>query len=181
MDCTEKTKTKQLIYDGRILQLYNDEITLPNGKTSMREYVNHTGGSGVLAVDKNDICYFVEQFRYPYDQMVLEIPAGKRDKGEDRKACAIRELKEEVGLVALSIVDLGIIYPTPAYTNEPLSIFLATEFVFGGNKLDDGEFLNIVKMPFTTALEKVIKNEIFDAKTVIAILKYAVIKERAQN
>lgn len=180
MDCEEKIKTKNLIYDGRILQLYNDEITLPNGKEAKREYVNHSGGSGILAVDKDELCYFVEQFRYPYGKMLLEIPAGKLNQGEDRKLCAIRELKEEVGMTSTCIVDLGVIYPTPAYTNEPLSIFLATELTKGDNNLDDGEFLNVVVLPFEKALEMVMNNEIFDSKTIIAILKYAQIRMKTK-
>ncbi|MDE5616328.1 MAG: NUDIX hydrolase [Clostridia bacterium] len=113
MDCQEKTKQEKLIYKGRILSLYNDDVILADGSESAREYVHHNGGSGVLAVDKEGYVYLVEQFRYPYREMLLEIPAGKVDKGESAYDCAIRELKEEVGLTAKSLVDLGLIYPSP--------------------------------------------------------------------
>lgn len=177
MDCEEKLLKEKIIYDGRILQLFNDQVELPNGKLAYREYVNHQGGSSILAVDDKENCYFVEQFRYPYKTNILEIPAGKVDKGEDRRSCAIRELEEEVGLVAKEIIDLGTIYPTPAYTNELLSIFLARDLKLVGNNLDEGEFLNVVTIPFEKALDMVMKNEIFDAKTVIALLKYAQIRK----
>ena len=177
MDCKETTKKENLIYKGRILSLYNDEVTLADGSESMREYIHHNGGSSVLAVDKEGYIYLVEQFRYPYREMILEIPAGKLDKGESAYDCAIRELKEEVGLIAGELVDLGVIYPTPGYTDEPLHIFLATAFEIGENCLDEHELLNVKRIKFDDALQMVERNEIRDSKTVIAILRYAVLNK----
>ncbi len=174
MNCEEKTKKQNLIYKGRILSLYNDEVVLADGSESQREYVHHNGGSSVLAVDKDGYVYLVEQFRYPYREMLLEIPAGKLEEGESAYDCAIRELKEEVGLTADSLIDLGLIYPSPGYTDEPLHIFLATEFTVGENHLDDHELLNVKKIKFDEALQMVKSNQIKDAKTVTAILRYAV-------
>ena len=174
MDCKETTKKERLIYKGRILELYNDDVSLADGSEAMREYVHHNGGCGVLAVDKDGYIYLVEQFRYPYREMLLEIPAGKVDKGETAYDCAVRELKEEVGLTAVSLTDWGVIYPSPGYTDEPLHIYLATEFEVGENRPDDHELLNIRKIKFSEALEMVNRNEIRDAKTIVAILKYAV-------
>ena len=174
MDCKETTKKENLIYKGRILSLYNDEVVLADGSESMREYVHHNGGSSVLAVDKEGYVYLVEQFRYPYREMILEIPAGKVEKDESAYDCAIRELKEEVGVIARSLTDLGVIYPTPAYTDEPLRIFLATDFEVGENSLDEHELLNVKRIKFDDALKMVERNEIRDSKTVIAILRYAV-------
>ena len=174
MDCEEKTKKQNLIYKGRILSLYNDEVTLADGSESKREYVDHNGGSSALAVDKEGYVYLVEQFRYPYKEMLLEIPAGKLEVGEKPYDCAMRELKEEVGITADSLTYLGVIYPTPAYTNEPLHIFLATDFTVGENHLDEHELLNVKKIKFEDALQMVERNEIRDSKTVIAILRYAV-------
>ncbi|MBD5100887.1 MAG: NUDIX hydrolase [Clostridiales bacterium] len=174
MDCKETTKKENLIYKGRILSLYNDEVVLADGSESMREYVHHNGGSSVLAVDKEGYVYLVEQFRYPYREMILEIPAGKVENGESAYDCAIRELKEEVGVIACSLTDLGVIYPTPAYTDEPLHIFLATDFEVGENKLDEHELLNVKRIKLDDALKMIERNEIKDSKTVIAILRYAV-------
>lgn len=176
MDCEEKAKKQNLIYEGRILSLYNDEVILADGSESRREYVHHNGGSSALAVDKEGYVYLVEQFRYPYKEVLLEIPAGKLEVGEKPYDCAIRELKEEVGITADFLTDLGVIYPTPAYTDEPLHIFLATDFTAGENHLDEHELLNVKKMKFEEALQMVECNEIRDSKTVIAILRYALKK-----
>ena len=178
MNCEEKTKKQNLIYKGRILELYNDEVTLADGSESRREYVHHNGGSSVLAVDEEGYIYLVEQFRYPYREMLLEIPAGKVEAGESAYDCALRELKEEVGLTADSLIDLGLIYPSPGYTDEPLHIFLAAAFTVGENKPDEHELINVKKIKFEDALQMVQRNEIKDAKTVTAILRYAVFNKR---
>ena len=176
MDQEEKTTKKNLIYDGKILQLYNDEILTPGGKVAYREYVNHHGGASVLAVDDDNNIYMVEQYRYAYKQLLLEIPAGKLEKGEDAKVCAIRELKEEIGAECKEIKQMALVYPTPGYTNEPLYIFVATGLTFGDTKWDDDEYLNIKKIPFNKALEMVKSGEIKDGKSVVAILRYALFK-----
>ena len=176
MDQEEKTVKKNLIYDGKILQLYNDEIVTPSGKTAYREYVNHHGGASILPVDDEGNIYLVEQFRYAYKQLLLEILAGKLEKGEDALVCARRELKEEIGADCKDIKFIDLIYPTPGYTNEPLHIFLATGLTFGDTNWDDDEYLNIKKIPFDKAVQMVKDGEIKDGKTVIAILRYALFK-----
>lgn len=168
----EKTIKENLIYDGKILKLFCDEVELENNKTSKREYVNHNGGASIVAVDDEDNIYLVEQFRYAYRENILEIPAGKLEKGEEAIECARRELFEEIGGTCESLELLSKIYPTPGYSNEPLYVYLAKGLKIGENHLDDGEFLNVVKMPFKKALELVMDNTIKDSKTVIGILKY---------
>ncbi len=181
MDCREYTKKRNLIYKGRILDLYNDEVELADGSEAMREYVRHSGGSSVIAVDEQDYVYLVEQFRYPYGEMLLEIPAGKLNEGESPYDCALRELKEEVGLSAHNIIDLGVIYPSPAYTDEPLHIYYAKDFKVGEYCLDEHELLNVKKVKFDKAVDMVCNNVIKDAKTVTAILKVVLMRTRASN
>ncbi len=179
MDTLRETKIKgDLIYDGRIMQVYNDEIRLPDGRKAYREYVNHSGGCAMLAVDDDDNVYLVEQFRYPYGEVVLEIPAGKRERTEDPKMCAVRELEEECGLKAEQVDELGILYPTVGYSNEKIYIYLGRGLSRTDAHLDDGEFLSVKKMPFHDAYEMAIDGSIKDSKTVVALLKYAAVYKK---
>lgn len=113
----------------------------------------------------------VKQFRYPFSEVLLEVPAGKLEKGEDHRECGIRELKEEIGAEAGYFEYLGCLYPTVAYDTEIIHMYLAKELSFGEQSLDDGEFIDIVKLPFEKAVEMVMNNEIPDAKTQLAVLK----------
>lgn len=174
MDLTEKTLASKLIFDGKIIRVYHDDIELPNGKLAKREVVSHNGGAAILPIISNNVL-LVKQYRYPYHEELLEIPAGKLEKGESAKDCVIRELKEEVGCIADNIIDIGHCYPTPGYTNEKLYIFIATELSRGETAFDEDEFINVVEMPFDTAYDMVMSGEIKDAKTVIAILKAKVL------
>lgn len=174
----EKISGKE-IYNGRILKLENDIVRLSNGKEAQREVVRHSGGACVLAVNENNELYLVKQFRYPFDTELYEIPAGKINENEDPFECAKRELKEETGATAQNWTFLGEMIPTPAYCSEKIYIYAAENLELGKSKLDEDEFLDVIKIPFGEAYEKVKKNEIKDAKTVFAILYYAAF--RLQN
>ena len=176
----EKTLASKMLYDGRILQLYKDDVELENGKTSVREYVRHSGGACVLAVDEDENIFLVTQFRYPYGAETIEIPAGKREKGEDPLACATRELEEETGLVADNMRLLASVYPTPAYTDEILYLYLATGLKETKAHLDEGEFLGVEKVPFEKVYQMAVKGEIHDSKTLVAIYAYAAMKARGE-
>ncbi len=172
----EKEKQAHVVYEGRIISLRNDDIVLPDGREAKREYVCHNGGASVLAIDGEGFVYLVRQFRYPYREVLLEIPAGKLEKGEEAIFTAGRELQEETGFTAGSIAPLGLIYPTPGYTNENLYVFLATDLKTSKMKLDDGEFLNVEKVPFLKLLSDVLDGKIRDGKTCYAVMKYALLK-----
>lgn len=171
MHLDEKTISVEEIYNGKIIRVTKEKVELENGKTSFREMVYHSGGVCVLPIDEAGNIYFVKQFRYPYKIVLLEIPAGKREEGEDLLTCGVRELKEEIGANAEKIVSLGKLYPTVAYDTEIIYMYLATGLSFGDTDLDEGEFIDVVKMPFEKAYEMVLNDEIPDAKTQIAILK----------
>lgn len=155
------------------MRVFCDDVELPDGKPSKREYIRHSGGAGVLAVDDEDCVYLVSQFRYPYREEVIEIPAGKREEGEDPLDCAARELDEEVGFKADDIRLLALVYPTPAYTDEKLYVYLATGLTKTHAHLDEGEFLNVKKMKFDEALALADSGAIHDSKTLVALYKYA--------
>ena len=180
MDFTEKTISTKEIYNGRIVHLVEDTVLLPNGKTSGRELVLHSGGVGVIAIDDDKNVLMVTQYRRPYDETVLEIPAGQLEKGENPLDAGIRELREETGYKARDFRFLGKCYPTPGYCSEIIHLYLASKLTYVGQELDPGEFLDVKTIPLDTVVRMVMDNEIFDAKTAIAVLKAdKIIKENA--
>lgn len=159
------------IYNGRILRLTNDTVKLENGELAPREVVHHPGGACIVPLTDTLEVLMVRQFRYPHNEITLEIPAGKLEYGEDPKACAIRELKEEVGATAAQVFELGSLYPTPAYNKEVIHMYLATGLTLSEQSLDTDEFLDVVKLPLAQVIAMIMDNKIPDAKTQIALLK----------
>lgn len=175
MELTEKTLSSKSVFDGRILHITLDEIELPNGKKSKREVVNHPGGVTVAALDEENNLLFVRQFRYPYKEVVLELPAGKLEKGSTPLENGKRELMEETGAEGYSYISLGQLYPSPGYTSEIIHLYACKIKSQGSSNPDDGEFLNVEKIPLDKAVEMVLNNQIPDAKTQVAVLKTAML------
>lgn len=175
MELKETLLEKQTVYEGKIVNLRRDTVRLPDGRESLRELVEHPGGVGVLPLDGDQNVYMVRQFRYGAGQVVLEIPAGKLE-GEDPLDCGKRELHEEIGLKAQRYTDLGRIFPTPAYDSEIIYVYLAEGLEMIDQKLDDGEFLEVEKIPLQKLLEMALAGELPDAKTQIAVLRTAKLK-----
>ncbi len=171
MDFEEKVYDTEKIFDGKIIKVRVDSVTLPDGKKTKREIVEHHGGVGVIAVTPEREVFMVSQYRIAAKSMMTEIPAGKLELNEDPYEAAMRELQEETGYKTDKLIPLGTYYATPGYCEEKLTIYLATELEYVGQNLDPGEFLNVSKVPLDTLYEKVMKNEIYDCKTAIAILK----------
>ena len=174
MNLQEKKLKSKIIYSGKIVKLEIDEIELPDGKTSFRECVRHSGGASVLLV-KDEKVLLVKQFRYLYGKPIYEIPAGKLNQGEDAQIAAARELEEETGFKA-ELSHLLDIYPTPGYTDEVIHIYFAENYVVTKQKLDDDEFLNYCFIDIKTVLKMIESGEINDAKTIVAIYKYLLTK-----
>lgn len=173
MDLTEKQLSSEYLFRGRIVSLRLDEAELPNGAHAKREVVEHNGGVAVLALTDADEVLMVEQYRYPYSEVVLEIPAGKRDGDEEPLVCGKRELKEETGASAREYRFLGELYPTPGYCGEIIYMYLATGLSYGETDPDEDEFLHLKKVPFWDAVDMILNGTIKDAKTQTAILKLA--------
>ncbi len=171
MKLFEKVMEKNYIYKGKILNLRKDLVMLPNGNKSVREVIEHRGGVCILALDDENNCYFVEQYRYPFEKVILEAPAGKIDADEIPLNCAKRELKEETGLIAEKFISLGCIYPSTGYTDEIIYLYLAKNLTQEDMSPDEDEFLNVIKIPFTHVIDMITNNKICDAKTVAAVLK----------
>jgi len=171
MDLKEKPIKQDYIYKGKIVNLRVDDALLPDGTTAKREVVEHPGGVCVAALTDNEELLFVEQFRYPYFEVVLELPAGKLEKGEDPFEAGKRELKEETGACAAHYDDLGKLYPTPGYCGEIIHMYLATGLDIGSQQLDEDEFLEVKRIPLKEAFRLVMNNEIRDSKTQVGIVK----------
>ena len=178
MNLKEKQISYEYIFEGKIIKLRRDEALLPNGKTAIREVVEHNGGVCVVPLTDDDKIYLVRQFRYPYYEEILEIPAGKRDsKDEIPLNTGIRELKEEIGATAENMIALGELYPTPGYCGEIIWMYLATGLVFGDTNPDEDEFLNIEAYSLDQCVEMIMNGQIKDAKTQTAILKVKHLKD----
>lgn len=180
MDLTEKPVKQEYKFKGKIVNLRVDDALLPNGNIAKREIVEHNGGVMVAPLDNEDNLYFVKQFRYPYMEIVTELPAGKLEKGEDPFEAGKRELKEETGAVANKYVSLGQLYPTPGYCGEIIHMYLATELSFGEQNPDDDEFLEVYKIPLAKAVKMVLSGELKDSKTQTAILKIHCLKQEGR-
>lgn len=168
------------IYDGRILHVTRDTVLLENGDHAIREVVHHPGGAcAVPVVMRDGVPYvlMVKQFRYPHRAETLELPAGKLEYGEDPSQCAVRELREEAGAVLgedAKFTSLGALFPTPAYDTEVIYMYLAQQItLLHEQSLDEDEFLDVTELPLSEAVEMVMRDEIRDAKTQIALLKAA--------
>ena len=182
MDFFEQRIDRDDKYHGIIVDVHLDRVRLNDGSISRREVVEHPGGVTILPVDEAGNCYMVRQFRYPAGHMMLEAPAGKLEYGEDHRECAVRELSEETGFSADELIYLGGFYTSPGFSSELLHIYLALGLHAGESHLDEGEFLNVEKIPLQQLSDMVMANEIEDAKTIIAILKAEkVLKERAKQ
>ena len=177
MDMTEKTLESREVYRGRILHVREDRVRLPNGKESSREVVEHPGGVGILALDGDDVL-LVRQYRYAFSRVLTEIPAGKREPGEDPFVTAQRELKEEIGAEAEKWTELGALIASPGCYGETLYLYLAQELTFGATHPDEDEFLDVLRLPFDEAVEQCIRGELTDAKTVAALLKAKILLKR---
>ena len=162
------------VFDGVILHVKKDAVRLPNGHISSREVIRHVGAVCVIPITENGEVIVERQYRYPYDTVITEIPAGKLDsRQEDRLSAAKRELREETGLSADEWTELGGFYPAAAYSDEYITMYMATKLHEGARELDEDEFLNIVKVPIEELIEDVMSGRIPDAKTQTAILKAA--------
>ena len=172
MNLEEKTLHSQLIFDGKVLHVYRDDVSLPDGTPSVREYIKHVGAVCVIPITDDGRVVLERQHRYGLHEDIVEIPAGKLDSpDEEPRAAALRELREETGIRPTDLIDLGEYYGSPALLGERIHMYLARGLTFGEQALDEGELLEIFTLPLEEAVEQVLCGRIKDGKTQIAILK----------
>ncbi|WP_153160585.1 NUDIX domain-containing protein [Zoogloea sp. 1C4] len=165
----EEQLTSEPVFQGRLLNVFRDEVRLPDGKSGVREYIKHPGAVVVIPVCDDGRLIFERQFRYPLHRAFLELPAGKLDPDEDILACARRELQEETGYEGDDWRHLGVMHPCIGYSDERIEIFLASGLKHVGHAWDEGEFLEIVYLTLDEARAAVFDGRITDGKTITAL------------
>ena len=170
----ELRQSSDKILSGRFLQVFSDQVTLPDGKTTFREYIVHPGAVMVipLLTDGQGHTRIVleRQFRYPVDQVMIELPAGKRDGQEDLLLCAQRELREETGYTATQWAHAGVLHPCISYSTEYIDIWFAQGLQAGPRQLDAGEFLDVFSASTDEFFAWCREGRITDAKTLTGAL-----------
>jgi ADP-ribose pyrophosphatase len=180
MNFEEKTISSEYLYKGKIINLRKDIALLPNGEEALREVIEHPGGVAVAPLTEDGGLLMVRQFRYPYKEVVLEVPAGKLSAGEIPLECGKRELKEETGATAQEYINLGVLYPSPGYVDEKIYLYAAKGLTFGTQSLDDDEFLSVESIPLERAVDMALSGEITDAKTLAIVLKIYAMQNRGE-
>lgn len=168
---TETPISEEMKFKGVLIDVSHMTVRLPDGRTALREIVHHKGAAAVVPVDDEGYVYLVRQHRVVNDMLMWEIPAGKLDSADEEPlACAIRELKEETGLVAENMEMMSHIVTTPGFCTEKIGLFLATGLTQHETHFDEDEFLQLTRMPLSEAVQRVMKGEFRDAKTALGLL-----------
>ncbi len=169
-DFTETTISSKTVYRGNLLHVLEDEVRLPDGKTARREWIQHPGAVIMIPMLDERTVLLERQYRYPLQRHFYELPAGKIEPGEEPLATAKRELIEECGYTAGSWQHLTTLHPCIGYADERIELFLARELTHVGHAHDEGEFLEVVPLALSEALEWVASGRITDVKAIIGLL-----------
>jgi ADP-ribose pyrophosphatase len=167
----EEPISSEEIFNGKIVHLFRDTLRLPNGKPATREVIRHVGAAAVVPLTDEGNVILVRQYRYPFAQVMLEIPAGKLDPSEEPLVCARRELLEETGYEAAEFVSLGVFYPSVAVLDEKIHLYLARNLTFRAANPDADEFLHVEQRPLNELVEDIMAGGVPDGKTQAAVLK----------
>lgn len=167
----ETCLSSERVFSGHVFDVEIDQVQLSNGERAEREVVRHPGGVGVLAIDEQRRAIMVRQYRYGAGREMLEIPAGRLEPGEDPLEAGLRELREETGALASSCVSLGEIIPTGAYCSERIYLYLARDLTWGETDPDNGEYVEMERLPLDTLWADIRAGHISDAKTIAAVCR----------
>ncbi len=166
----EKRLKSSKIYSGRLLHVYKDDVELPSGQTTDREYIKHPGAVVIIPILPNGEILLIKQFRYPMGMTMIELPAGKLDPGEDHRQSAERELEEETGYRAATLMEVTEIHPCIGYSDEKMWLYYAEGLTKTSTNLDNDEFIDLLPVPLSKAINMVWNGEITDVKTIIGVL-----------
>ena len=169
-DLKESKLSSEAIFQGRLLDVRKDEVELPNGKTSTREWINHPGAVCCVPILPDGKIALIRQYRYPVQEEMIELPAGKLDRGEEPEKCAVRELEEEIGYYPGKLTFLTHIHPAIGFANEKMWLYLAEDLEKMDSKLDEDEFLELIPTDLSEAVQMVWDRKISDVKTIIGLL-----------
>ena len=169
-DLKESKLSSEAIFQGRLLDVRKDEVELPNGKTSTREWINHPGAVCCVPILPDGKIALIRQYRYPVQEEMIELPAGKLDRGEEPEKCAVRELEEEIGYYPGKLTFLTHIHPAIGFANEKMWLYLADDLEKTDSKLDEDEFLELIPTDLSEAVQMVWDRKISDVKTIIGLL-----------
>ena len=169
-DLKESKLSSEAIFQGRLLDVRKDEVELPNGKTSTREWINHPGAVCCIPILPDGKIALIRQYRYPVQEEMIELPAGKLDRGEEPEKCAVRELEEEIGYCPGKLTFLTHIHPAVGFANEKMWLYLAENLEKTDSKLDEDEFLELIPTDLSEAVQMVWDRKISDVKTIIGLL-----------
>ena len=181
MELREEMVSQKTVYEGVIVNVRLDKARLLDGRITNREVVEHPGGVAVFAMDQEDKVIMVRQFRYPMGEVVLELPAGKLEPGEDPRDSGLRELEEETGLQPQTFLSMGCSYSSPGILAEKIHLYFAKDLVQGPVHPDDGEFLEVVRIPYDQLMDMVAQGEIKDGKTLAGILKASLLLKESKG
>ena len=170
IELKESTVSSEKVYDGKFLDVRKDVVSLPDGKTSTREWINHPGAACIIPIMPDGKLGLIKQYRYPVQSTMIELPAGKLDMGEKPEVCAIRELEEETGYLADKLTFVTKIHPAIGFANEEMWIFLAENLIESQKNTDHDEFVELMPTSIEAALHMVWDGTITDVKTIIGIL-----------
>jgi ADP-ribose pyrophosphatase len=170
IDLKEQLIESQTVFAGKILKVRLDRVLLPDGREASREVVGHPGAVAIVPVTNDGKVILVRQYRYPVEKVMLEIPAGKLDKGEKPESCALRELEEETGFVARRLEKLTSYYTAPGFTDEILHVFLASDLEQTEQKLDGDEFIGVEYYNRDELKVLLADDSVKDAKTLIGLM-----------
>jgi ADP-ribose pyrophosphatase len=167
---TEHRLSSETVYTGKIITVRHDTVRLPDGREAIRDVVEHPGAVAVVPVTAAGEVVLVRQYRYPVARPLLEVPAGKLDKGEKPEDCARRELEEETGYRAGSLEHLATFYTAPGFTDEIMHLYLARDLKQTAQNTDGDEFIDIEYYSASQVKKLLAAKEIIDAKSIIGLL-----------